>query len=48
MIARSFSEFLTFDYFLGETPNALFPSNSDRREGTCLESAVDRLIPRPS
>jgi hypothetical protein len=37
MIARSFSEFQTFDYFLGQTPNALFPSNSDRREGTCLE-----------
>jgi hypothetical protein len=26
----------------------LFPSNLDRREGTCLESAVDLLIPRPS
>jgi hypothetical protein len=38
----------TFDYVLGETPNTLFPSNLDRREGTCLESAVDLLIPRPS
>jgi hypothetical protein len=47
-VARSFSGFQTFDYFLGETPNTLFPSNLDRREGTCLESAVDPLIPRPS
>ena len=26
----------------------LFPSNLDRGEGTCLESAVNLLIPRPS
>src|SRR6266516_4336463 len=26
----------------------LFPGNLDRTEGTCLESAVDLLIPRPS
>ena len=48
MIARSFSEFQTFDYFLGETPKTLFPSNLARMEGTCLEPAVDLLIPRPS
>ncbi len=40
--------FQKFDYFLGETPKTLFPSNLDRKEGTCLESAGDLLIPRPS
>jgi hypothetical protein len=34
--------------FWGRLQRALFPSNLDRREGTCLESAVDLLIPRPS
>jgi DNA-binding NtrC family response regulator len=32
----------------GEAPRNVFPSNLDRGEGTCLESAVDLLIPRPS
>jgi len=31
-----------------ETPKDLVPGNLDRMEGTCLESAVDPLIPRPS
>ena len=39
---------LIIDYFLGETPKGVVPSNLDRGEGTCLESAVDLLIPRPS
>jgi hypothetical protein len=29
--------------FWGRFQNTLFPSNLDRREGTCLESAVDLL-----
>src|SRR5262249_33250653 len=32
----------------GETPKGVVPSNLDRGEETCLESAVDLLIPRPS
>jgi hypothetical protein len=32
----------------GGDQKMLFPSNLDRREGTCLESAMDLLIPRPS
>ena len=32
----------------GEAPRNVFPSNLDRGEGTCLDSAVDVLIPRPS
>ena len=32
----------------GGGSKTLFPSNLDRGEGTCLESAVDLLIPRPS
>jgi hypothetical protein len=43
-----FQLFQKFDYFLGETPKGVVPSNLDRGEGTCLESAVDLLIPRPS
>jgi len=31
----------------GETPKGVVPSNLDRGEETCLESAVDLLIPRP-
>jgi hypothetical protein len=31
-----------------ERSKTLFPSNLDRGEGTCFESAVDRLIQRPS
>jgi len=42
-IRREPIEFQKFDSFLRETH--LFPGNLDRREGTCLESAVDLLIP---
>jgi hypothetical protein len=31
-----------------ERSRTLFPSNLDHGEGTCLESAVDLLIQRPS
>jgi hypothetical protein len=31
-----------------EAPKDLVPGNLDHMEGTCLESAVDLLIPRPS
>ena len=31
-----------------ERLRTLFPSNLDRGEGTCLESAVNLLIQRPS
>src|SRR5262249_24429984 len=34
--------------FWGRLQKTLFPGNLDRMEGTCLESAVDLLIPRPS
>jgi hypothetical protein len=34
--------------FWGRLQKTLFPGNLDRTEGTCLESAVDLLIPRPS
>jgi hypothetical protein len=34
--------------FWASLQKTLFPSNLDRGEGTCLESAADLLIPRPS
>src|SRR5262245_56692497 len=34
--------------FWGRLQKTLFPGNLDRMEGTCLESAADLLIPRPS
>jgi hypothetical protein len=34
--------------FWGRLQKTLFPGNLDRREGTCLESAVDLLILKPS
>jgi hypothetical protein len=34
--------------FWGDSKKTLFPSNLDRTEGTCLESAVDLLILKPS
>jgi hypothetical protein len=48
LIARSARQFQKFDSFLWEAPKDLVPGNLDRMEGTCLESAVDLLIPRPS
>src|SRR5262245_54476101 len=32
----------------GRRQKTCFPGNLDRTEGTCLESAMDLLIPRPS
>src|SRR5262249_21159820 len=48
LLARTAREFQKFDYFLGEGQRRCFLATSNRGEGICLESAVDRSIPRPS
>ena len=48
MIARRAGNSKNSTTLWGRLQNTLFPGNLDRREGTCLESAVDLLIPRPS